>query len=708
MRLLLAPSVFGLGLLVGLAAGCSPAAEGETYPGGEGPPRQEDPHLTAMLAIDTPPADTWPQLLRALEESLGAATDSRAARGDRRAAILATDSLLSTLRVLEDWRPLVLAHLHGEVGDTAVVRAHLSDPRLPDLLQTRWAPSIFAQAYLISGDTTAALPHLARAVLTLGIDNPEARWAAGILANEYRLGSLSEEMVSGLHLALGRTLLSMGRLEVGMRLVTPSLEVGSGDPWLALEVATALEGGNRAGEAIRFLEPLTQASDPRLRAAALDRLASLTLSQGRLSEARTHALALDAIEPGSARAGQLLALILEQEMAAGRIPANSAGLEPLLVLGVREGEGERVKVQTGTRILLDGRSNEAESFFLAYIDAARTASARQQALYWLGESRLRQGGERRLAEAAWQEAWEIDPLSQYGLLAGDRIGAPILPETLPPGPVPHPLAREMDAALLRLEAHRLLPIRGSFALELERLQTHLGTVEDGRYALGEALVARGFPLQGVVLGRAMYREEGGVWNLRLLRIVHPFPYREAIEAAATDHGLDPFLVAGLIRQESLFQPRVRSSAGAVGLMQLMEPTAREMAQGARVSFSPANLTDPAYNARLGSRYLAQMLARHPDRPEDALAAYNAGPGRLRQWQSRPEYRDPAIFREHIPFRETRNYVKVVQQYARIYRALYGCGDLAVACAGLNAEAILELRNGEAARLAPSPAPPSGL
>ena len=96
---------------------------------------------------------------------------------------------------------------------------------------------------------------------------------------------------------------------------------------------------------------------------------------------------------------------------------------------------------------------------------------------------------------------------------------------------------------------------------------------------------------------------------------------------------------------------------------------------------------PATNVRLGTAYLASMVQRFDGRAEDALSAYNAGPGRIRQWRGRPEYRDTHVFLEHIPFRETRNYVKVVQQNTRIYTALYGCGDFDP-CLGLSYRAAV--------------------
>ena len=132
----------------------------------------------------------------------------------------------------------------------------------------------------------------------------------------------------------------------------------------------------------------------------------------------------------------------------------------------------------------------------------------------------------------------------------------------------------------------------------------------------------------------------------------------------------------------MFDSRIESPAGAVGLMQLMPATARETARGLGIRYSSDVLTDPGTNLRLGTNFLAGLVQRFDGRAEDALAAYNAGPTRMRQWQQRPIYGDRDVFMEHVPFRETRHYVKVVQQYARIYTALYGCGAFE-ACLGMS-------------------------
>ncbi len=130
----------------------------------------------------------------------------------------------------------------------------------------------------------------------------------------------------------------------------------------------------------------------------------------------------------------------------------------------------------------------------------------------------------------------------------------------------------------------------------------------------------------------------------------------------------------IARQESELDAAAASAAGARGLMQLMPATAEHMAEAAGVPFVPARLTvDPLYNARLGTEYLARMLARYDGSYVLATAAYNAGPGRVDQWleqngDPRDAGVDPVIWIESIPFTETRNYVMRVLESLHVYRA----------------------------------------
>jgi soluble lytic murein transglycosylase len=412
------------------------------------------------------------------------------------------------------------------------------------------------------------------------------------------------------------------------------------------------------------------------------------LAREDISLAESHFRALARRAPSSPLAEEAFSLLLTREMESGFGPRSLGYLDELLQVDIRVPEIETLVVRLGSTLYLRGEYSAAARTFDRLGERSLRTSARQQAAYWAGLS-LDRGGDRGAARDRWRSAHEAEPFSFYGVLSAERIDAPLLSLDLRFGPA---IARGSDVelrnALLRLRVHRLVPTVGSFNYELERLTKHFASVENGGYGFAEGLIAGGFPLQGVVLGRELVQAEGG-WNLRLLRIVHPFPHREIIVREANARGLSPFFVAGVIRQESLFQPAVQSSSGAMGLMQLMPTTAREVAGTLGVTYSAQALVDPETNVRFGTTYLATMLRRFDGRPEDALAAYNAGPTRARQWRDLPEYVDSAVFTEHIPFQETRSYVKLVQQYARVYAALYGCGDFEP-CLGLSPSRIAAL------------------
>ena len=160
----------------------------------------------------------------------------------------------------------------------------------------------------------------------------------------------------------------------------------------------------------------------------------------------------------------------------------------------------------------------------------------------------------------------------------------------------------------------------------------------------------------------------------------PRPYWEALfpKAYWTDlrrfssaTALDPYLVASLIRQESAFNPNAVSRANAVGLMQLLPKTARLVAKQVKLRhFSPTLLFTPAVNVQLGTRYFRDTVDKFGSF-EYALAAYNAGDDRVKEWLGLGTYRDPQEFVESIPFTETREYVQAIMRNANVYRQLYG-------------------------------------
>jgi soluble lytic murein transglycosylase len=152
----------------------------------------------------------------------------------------------------------------------------------------------------------------------------------------------------------------------------------------------------------------------------------------------------------------------------------------------------------------------------------------------------------------------------------------------------------------------------------------------------------------------------------------PRPYWADLKKFSLANGLDPYLVASLIRQESEFNPIAVSRANAVGLMQLLPKTGKLVAhQESMKHYAPSQLYTPEVNLELGTRYFKGMVDQFGGSFEYALAAYNAGSDRVQEWMGQGKYRDQQEFVESIPFTETREYVQAIMRNASVYRQLYG-------------------------------------
>ena len=154
------------------------------------------------------------------------------------------------------------------------------------------------------------------------------------------------------------------------------------------------------------------------------------------------------------------------------------------------------------------------------------------------------------------------------------------------------------------------------------------------------------------------------------RILFPKAWWDIIKVQAAKNNLDPYLVVSLIRQESEFNPSVVSYANAYGLMQLLPSVGKAMAkEEGNNHFETFQLLDPETNIRLGCRYLREMLDHVGGVPEYAMAAYNAGDGRVIEWQAAGPYSGIDEFVESIPFTQTREYVQGIVRNEEIYRAI---------------------------------------
>jgi soluble lytic murein transglycosylase len=221
---------------------------------------------------------------------------------------------------------------------------------------------------------------------------------------------------------------------------------------------------------------------------------------------------------------------------------------------------------------------------------------------------------------------------------------------------------------------RLLANAGLNEYIPEEIQAADGSEEWGAFAEAEIYASDGEAFRAMrVLKRALpfYTSAPidtipmGYW-----KILFPQQYWSSIEQEAAKNGLDPYMVASLIRQESEFNPAAISPANAWGLMQLLPSVGRSLAKEEGIRhFNEVELLNPETNIRLGSRYLKQTLDKFDGQAPYAFAAYNAGDSRVTDWQSIGKYHGMDEFVESIPFTETRDYVQAIVRNESIYREL---------------------------------------
>jgi soluble lytic murein transglycosylase len=213
--------------------------------------------------------------------------------------------------------------------------------------------------------------------------------------------------------------------------------------------------------------------------------------------------------------------------------------------------------------------------------------------------------------------------------------------------------------------------------ELRFAQRAWGTSPAIEATLAWAYNRKGELRRAITLMRRAYPQHltagGQELPTAILEIIFPLTYWDLIRKHAAARGLDPYLVAALIAQESTFDPKIRSAANAWGLMQVVPATGRRLARSLGIrGFRTPMLTDPANNVRLGTLYFSRLVEQFGG-THYALASYNAGESRVVRWKAERPGLDEDEFIDDIPFPETQNYVKRILGTAEDYRALYGKG-----------------------------------
>jgi soluble lytic murein transglycosylase len=319
--------------------------------------------------------------------------------------------------------------------------------------------------------------------------------------------------------------------------------------------------------------------------------------------------------------------------------------------------------------------------------------------YYLGRARIETGAVDRGKEL-FATVIREHPLSFYMALAYARLADKdramadrALDEALgregPSAPMPPPsspffgkpeflravaLARQGESRLARIELDRLgvgartAPPEVLWAAAL--LFSRAGSPKEAHQILRTAT-------NTIPAGRAELLDwtehyPAGAWR-SAWEIAFPRPYAAAVAAEATRSGIPESLAYGIMREESAFDPRVVSSANAVGLMQLIVPTAKRMGKALKLPGDADALKKPEINIALGCRYLSILRGQFKDNPLLAIPGYNAGGGKPKEWVEARPNEDFDLWVEQIPYEETRLYTKRVITSMSAYEFLYGKG-----------------------------------
>lgn len=582
------------------------------------------------------------------------------AEGKYSEAIAEYDRATTKLPQIADWISMFAASSASFLGDTAQVARRLTGV---DADMAAWAWRARARAYMKAG-ATARAAQVARAATRSGrVSTQSDAW--------YMLADIGVALSAEERAEAGRAHMRNGDIAVGMRALERALASGELNPAAAAEVRYDLGrvsfSVGKYAQAITYLERV-----PRDHARGGDARFLLARASYRNGEQERGSRIFRSIVqeyPGSPVAARALyflgdlaqddgntseALRYFQEAANAQIKADESGLAMMRAAGIlysRKDYGSAYRTY--------------EAYRARYPNGAYSG----QATYWAAQSAAKIGNASK-ANELYRLLNDSQPISYYGMRASYQLGDSALIAGLPAGPGSDAATvKTVKTGLDRWELLRDVAWNEAAAHELSRQKSRFNGDNSALYVIAEELQERAAPHLAITTGRELL-SSGAEWDARLLRIMYPMPYEQLIKRESRAHGLDPHFVAALIRQESRFNKEARSGAGAIGLMQVMPATGKQLARKAGIKrVTPETLTDPGVNVKLGTRFLADMLRTYR-RADLALVAYNAGPTRASRWRSFPEFSTPELFVERIPFEETRDYVKIIMLNTAIYKALY--------------------------------------
>lgn len=331
---------------------------------------------------------------------------------------------------------------------------------------------------------------------------------------------------------------------------------------------------------------------------------------------------------------------------------------------------ERLFLRQGLYAYYDGEKSRAREYLLA-AKKAKGPNEKYRTLYWLGRIEAEKG---KKDNEYWTELMQEYPLSFYAIEAAATQGKdPVAMITqrkvggLKRDQKDDPELSRMLKWLEALYIEKKHAAVAKWASWIVRSNEDVLEVDVLHY-ISTLKIAAGKYRSNIAMMFSYFKKNPAALNEEGLRLLYPRPYYSLLQNVSRGK-IDTYLVMGLVRQESAFDPRAVSSARAKGLMQIIPKTARRLAsQGHR------KLLNEKANATMGVKYLMQLGSKF-NSAELVLAAYNAGPHRVDEWLRRNPDRekDPLLWNDLIPYMETRDYVVSILRNHYLYSRLYGNG-----------------------------------
>ena len=675
---------------------------------------------TQHAAIPTEDADAWLVPDRApddRERTLASIAEAFATGDFTRVVALAPR--IAGDRDLGGYARLYLSRAHfaqDNLGEARRIAGALAVEARSPFLAVR-ARLVAAQAALGAFDHAAAIAHLdalmkakpvapEKALLWLGrahaLAGDRASAGAAFTRVFYEFPLTSEAVEAGTELDALRGAEPDRATEASF-----ALRLGRGDRLLA---------ARKLADARRAFEELRDSSDSDERALAEIRLGQVDYYAGRHAQARA------ALEPHTRRGerqaeARYLSLLALRELGQGdafvrgvrelvsdfpRSPFAADALDALGTYHVRADEddraaevftelfdrypgsphAERAAWMAGWRAYRTRNFQEATRIFERAAADYPRANKRADFIYWAARARG-ESGDGGAARDRYRLVVSDYAHSYYGRQAAKRLGLAMPKFAISraadrrSGRSTEETARE--AVPNGLVIHRLLRagLYEDALGELRAAEMAWGTSPLLQATIAWATREQGDLLRASVLMKRAYpqylSEAGAALPDDVLRVTYPVQYWSLIRKHSAQHGLDPFIVAALIAQESGYNPEARSAADAWGLMQVVPATGRAYARKLGIrGFTTRSLWNPEINIRIGTAFFRDQIDRLGG-VHAALASYNAGPTRARRWMAEKPGLDRDEWIDDIPFPETQFYVKRILGTAEDYRALYGSG-----------------------------------